>query len=158
MCSFGRVSFRGLESLIRSHVVSCGAAFTSAISRRRLLEPCCTFCAGRRRSGASSDRRDTGHQKSRSRRASSTAMTKTDADCLRLLPDRPLGSFHRLRDLHHRCPCFRMGFELPQILFSPRIANGGLLFRHDFHPPLRRIGVLSSRPGVEPIRLKLSTS
>ena len=68
-------------------------------------------------------------------------MTKTDADCLRLLPDRPLGSFHRLRDLHHRCPCFRMGFELPQILFSPRIANRGLLFRHGFHSSLRRIDV-----------------
>ena len=40
-------------------------------------------------------------------RASSTAMTKTDADCLRLLPNRRLGPFHRLRDLHHRRSCFR---------------------------------------------------
>ncbi len=68
-------------------------------------------------------------------------MTKTEADCLRLLPDRPLGSFHRLRDLHHRRPCFRMGFELPQILFSPRIASRGLLFRHGFHSSLKRIDV-----------------
>ena len=34
-------------------------------------------------------------------------MTKTDADCLRLLPDRRLGSFHRLRDLHDRCQSSR---------------------------------------------------
>jgi hypothetical protein len=85
-------------------------------------------------------------------------MTKSDADCLRLLPDRRVGSFHRFRDLHHGCPCFRMGFELPQILFSPRIANGGLLFRHDFHSSLRRIGVAIIAARVEPIRLKLSTS
>jgi hypothetical protein len=63
------------------------------------------------------------------RRGTSAAMNKTNADCLRLLRDRRLGSFHRLRDLHHGCPCFRMGFELPQILLSPRIANGGLLLR-----------------------------
>jgi hypothetical protein len=31
-------------------------------------------------------------------------MTETYADCLRLLPDRSLGSFHRLRDLRHWCP------------------------------------------------------
>jgi impB/mucB/samB family C-terminal domain len=74
-----------------------------------------------------------------SRRAPSTAMTKTDADCLRLLPDRRLGSFHRLRDLDHRCPCFRMGLELSQILFGPRIADEGLLFRHGFHSSLVRI-------------------
>ena len=55
----------------------------------------------------------------------STAMTKTDADCLRLLPDSRLGSFHRLSDRDHRCPRFRMGFELPQILFSPRFADIG---------------------------------
>ena len=66
----------------------------------------------------------------------STAMTKTYADCLRLLPDRRLGSFHRLRDLHHRCPRFRMGFELSQILFSPRFADSGFLFRHVFHSSL----------------------
>ena len=47
-------------------------------------------------------------------RASSTAMTKTDAYCLRLLPNRRLGPFHRLRDFHHRCPCFRMALELSQ--------------------------------------------
>jgi hypothetical protein len=46
-------------------------------------------------------------QKSRSRRASSTTMTETEADCLRLLPDRRLGSFHRLRDLHHGCQSSR---------------------------------------------------
>ena len=63
-------------------------------------------------------------------------MTKPDADCLRLLPDRRLGSLHRLRDLNHRCPCFRMGFELPYVVFSPRIANGSLLFRHGFHSAL----------------------
>ena len=68
-------------------------------------------------------------------------MTKTDADCLRLLPDRRLGSLHRLRDLHHRRPRFRMGFELPQIIFSPRVANGTLLFRHGFHSSLEGIDV-----------------
>ena len=84
-------------------------------------------------------------------------MTKTNADCLRFLPDRRLGSFHRLRDLHHGCPCFRMGFELPQILFSPRIANGGLLFRHGFlHCSLGRIDVAIVAARVEPIRLRLS--
>ena len=62
-------------------------------------------------------------------------MTKTDADCLRLLPDRRRGSLHRLRDLYNRCPCFRMGFELPYVVFSPRIGNRGLLFRHGFHSP-----------------------
>jgi hypothetical protein len=83
-------------------------------------------------------------------------MTKPDADCLRLLPDRRLGSFHRLRDLHHGCPCFRMGFELPQILFGPRMANGGLLFRHGFHSSLTRIDVLVAAH-VEPTRLRLSS-
>ena len=68
-------------------------------------------------------------------------MTKTDADCLLLLPDRRLGSFHRLRDMDHRRPRFRMGFELPQIIFSPRIANGTLLFRHGFHSSLEGIDV-----------------
>ena len=63
-------------------------------------------------------------------------MTKTDADCRRLLPDRRLGSLHRLRDLNHRCPRFRMGFELPYVAFSPRIASGTLLFRHGFHSSL----------------------
>ena len=63
----------------------------------------------------------------------STAMTKTDADRLRLLPDRRLGSFHRLRDMDHRRPRFRMDFELPQILFGPRFADRSCLFRHGFH-------------------------
>ena len=63
-------------------------------------------------------------------------MTKTDADCFRLLPDRRLGSFHRLRDIDHRGPRFRMGFELPQILFGPGFANSGFLFRHVFHSSL----------------------
>ena len=63
-------------------------------------------------------------------------MTKTYADCVRLLPDRRLGSFHRLRDPHHRCPSFRMGFELAQILFSPWFADSGFLFRHVFHSSL----------------------
>jgi hypothetical protein len=85
-------------------------------------------------------------------------MTETEADCLRLLPDRRLGSFHRLRDLHHGSLCFRMGFELPQILFSPRIANGGLLFQHDFHSSLRWIDIAIVAARVEAIRLKLSTS
>ena len=68
-------------------------------------------------------------------------MTKTDADCFRLLPDRRLGSFHRLRDIDHRGPRFRMGFELPQIIFSPRISNGRLLFRHGFHSSFEGIDV-----------------
>ena len=68
-------------------------------------------------------------------------MTKTDADCLRLLPDRRLGSFHRLRDIDHRGPRFRMGFELPYVVFSPRIANGNLIFRHGFHSSLEGIDV-----------------
>src|ERR1700677_1455050 len=96
-------------------------------------------------------------QKSRSRRASSTAMTKTDADCLRLLPNRRLGPFHRLRDLHHRCPCFRMGFELSQILFGPRIADRSLLFRHGFHTSLILIDFAIVAARVEPIRLSSST-
>ena len=66
----------------------------------------------------------------------STAMTKTDADCFRLLPDRRLGSFHRLRDFDDRGPRSRMGFELPQILFSPWFADSGFLFRHVFHSSL----------------------
>jgi hypothetical protein len=84
-------------------------------------------------------------------------MTKTEADCLRLLPDRGLGSFHRLRDLHHRRPCFRMGFELPQILFSPRIANKGLPFRHGFHSSLEGVDVAIIAARAERFRLRLST-
>ena len=76
-------------------------------------------------------------------------MTKTDADCLRLLPDRRLGSLHRLRDRDHRCPRFRMGFELPYVVFSPRIANGTLLFRHGFHSSLEGIDVAIIVPRVE---------
>ena len=68
-------------------------------------------------------------------------MTKTDADCLRLLPDRRFGSLHRLRDLHDGRPRFRMGFESPYVVFSPRIASGGLLFRHGFHSSLEGIDV-----------------
>ena len=68
-------------------------------------------------------------------------MTKTDADCLRLLPDRRLGSLLRLCDLHHRCPRFRMGFELPYVVFSPRIASGTLRFRRGFHSSLEGIDV-----------------
>ena len=40
--------------------------------------------------------------------------------------------------------------KLPQILFGPRIANGGPLFRHDFHSSLRRIGVAIIAVRVEP--------
>jgi hypothetical protein len=70
-----------------------------------------------------------------------STMTKTNADCLRLLPDRRFGSFHRLRDFHYRRLHLRMGFELPQILFSrtdcelgssfsawlPRLSDGSML-------------------------------
>jgi hypothetical protein len=73
-------------------------------------------------------------------------MTKTDADCLRLLPDRPLGPFQLLRDLNHRCPCFRMGFELPQILFGPRIANRVFFFGMASTPPSEGSMLLSSQP------------
>src|SRR4029077_10203213 len=66
-------------------------------------------------------------------------MTKADAHCLRLLPHRRLGSLHRLRDLHHRRPRFRMGFELPHVVFCPRIANRSLLFRHGFYSSLEGI-------------------
>ena len=59
-------------------------------------------------------------------------MTKTNADCLSLLPDRRLGSLHRLCDVDRRRPRFRMGFELPYIVFSPRTVNWSLLFRHGF--------------------------
>jgi hypothetical protein len=45
-------------------------------------------------------------------------MTKTNADCLRLLPDRRFGSFHRLRDFHYRRLHLRMGFELPSLAFK----------------------------------------
>src|SRR5580693_4601113 len=51
-----------------------------------------------------------------------------------------------------------VGFELPQILFGPRIANGAFFFRHGFHSPLRRIDVAIVAARVEAIRLKLSTS
>ena len=78
-------------------------------------------------------------------------MTKTDADCLRLLPDLRLGSLHRLRDLHHRCPRFRTGFELPYVVFSPRIASGSLLFRHGFHSSLEGIDVAIIVARAEPL-------
>ena len=63
----------------------------------------------------------------------STAMTETNADCLRLLPDRRFGSFHRLRDFHYRRLHLRMGFELPYVVFGPRTTNKSLLFRHGYH-------------------------
>ena len=78
-------------------------------------------------------------------------MTKTDADCLRLLPDRRFGSLHRLRDLHDGRPRFRMGFELPYVVFSPRIANGSLLFRHGFHSSLEGIDVAIIVARAEPL-------
>jgi hypothetical protein len=34
-----------------------------------------------------------------------------------------------------------MGFELPYVVFSPRIANGSLLFRHGFHSSFEGIDV-----------------
>ena len=37
------------------------------------------------------------------------------------------------RDRTGCCPRFRMGFELPYVVFSPRTANGSLLFRPAFH-------------------------
>jgi hypothetical protein len=64
-------------------------------------------------------------------------MTKTDADCLRLLPDRRLGSLNRLRDLGHRCPRFRMGFELPYVVFSPGLRAGVFFFGMAFTPALK---------------------
>jgi DDE domain len=51
-------------------------------------------------------------------------MTKTNADCLHFLPDRRLGSFHRLRDVHRRRPRFRVGFELSYVVFCPGTASG----------------------------------
>jgi hypothetical protein len=83
-----------------------------------------------------------GHrQKSRSKEGVLNGDDQDDADCLRLLPNRRLGPFHRLRDLHHRRSCFRMSFELSQVLSGPGIADKGLLFRHDFHSSLIRIDV-----------------
>jgi hypothetical protein len=63
-------------------------------------------------------------------------MTKANADRFRLLPDRRLGSFHRLRDVHHGRSRFRVGFELSYVVFSPRTASGSLLCRHGFHSSL----------------------
>jgi hypothetical protein len=70
----------------------------------------------------------------------------------------PPRSVSRLRDLHHRRPCFRMGLELSQILFGPRIADEGLIFRHGFHSSLKRIDVAIVAARVEPIRSRSSTS
>ena len=96
-------------------------------------------------------------QMDRAREAGSTAMTKTYADCVRLLPDRRLGSFHRLRDIDHRCPRFRMGFELQQILFSPWFAGavGFLSACLPLLPLTDRSCIVAAL--VEPIRLRLST-
>ena len=69
-----------------------------------------------------------------------------------------ISPFHRLRDLHHRCPCFRIGFELSQILFGPRIADQGLLFRHGFHSSLRPIDGAIIAARAEPIRSRSSSS
>jgi hypothetical protein len=59
-------------------------------------------------------------------------MAKTNADCLCFLSDRALGSLHGLRDVHHGRLGFRMGFQLPDIVFGPGTARQGLLFRHVF--------------------------
>jgi hypothetical protein len=47
-----------------------------------------------------------------------------------------------------------MDFELPQILFGPRIANGGLLFWHDFHSSFKGLDVAIVAARVEAIRLR----
>ena len=82
-------------------------------------------------------------------------MTKTDADCFRLLPDRRLGSFHRLRDIDDRGPRFRMGFELPQILFEFMVCGQWVSFSACL-PLLRltdRYCIVAAR--VEPIHLRV---
>lgn len=65
----------------------------------------------------------------------STAMTKTYADCLRLLPDRRLGSFHRLRDLHHRCPCFEWALSCRRSSLVHGFRTGVLFFGMASTPP-----------------------
>ena len=68
-------------------------------------------------------------RRSRSRRASSTAMTKTNADCLRFF-----GPLPRFVSLPSRPPpqvsLFWNGLSVAADPFGPRIANRGLLFRH----------------------------
>jgi hypothetical protein len=62
-------------------------------------------------------------------------MAKTDADRLRLLPDRRLGSFHCLRDLDRSCPCFRMDFESPQSSLVHGLRTGVFVFGMSSTPP-----------------------
>src|SRR3984885_12790675 len=71
-------------------------------------------------------------------------MTETNFDRLRLLPDRSLSSLHRFRDFHHRRSRLRIGFELPDVVLSPRTANWRLLFRHSFHFSLEGLRSVSS--------------
>jgi len=58
----------------------------------------------------------------------SASMSETDPDRLGLLPDRRLGSFHRLRDLHYRSPRFRVRLEVTQIFLGPWFPNRRLFF------------------------------
>src|ERR1700729_4229957 len=71
-------------------------------------------------------------------------MTKPDADCLRLLPDRRLGSLHRLRDLNHRCPRFRMGFVCRMSSLVHGLRAELFVFGMAFTPPLKGSMSLSS--------------
>jgi hypothetical protein len=63
-----------------------------------------------------------------------------------------------------RPPRFRMGFELPYVVFSPRNASGSLLFRHGFYSSLERIvaaiiaAVLSDAIEVDDLSNRYHTS
>src|ERR1700733_13081874 len=72
-------------------------------------------------------------------------MTETNFDRLRLLPDRSLSSLHGFRDFHHRRSRLRTGYELPDVVLSPRTANWSLLFRHDDCSSLEGSSLLSSK-------------
>ena len=87
----------------------------------------------------------------------STAMTKTDADCFRLLPDRRLGSFHCLRDIDHRGPRFRMGlsYRRSSLVHGLRTV-GSFSACLPLLPLTDRSCIVAAL--VEPIRLRWSTS
>jgi hypothetical protein len=72
-------------------------------------------------------------------------VTETNFDRLRLLPDRSLGSLHRFRDFHRGCSRLRIGFELPDVVLSPRTANGGFFFGMAFLPRGTEVRIIVAR-------------
>jgi hypothetical protein len=71
-------------------------------------------------------------------------MTKTDADCLRLLPDRRLGSLHRLRDLTTGVLVFECALSCRMSSLVHGLRTGVLFFGMAFTPPLKGTMSLSS--------------